>query len=105
MSNIRNTVNKWLQGSYVKNVPSLSKESISSNSNPLDMGYDDQRSINFKIITANGGHIIETSKYVSTSGSNRFDDDKKRVHNLYIVPDGEDMTEALGRIVTMESLR
>jgi hypothetical protein len=109
MSALRNTVNNWLQ-KYNKNIleiPTISKLS-SEDSKILDIGYDDKRIINFKIISATGGQIIETSKYVDDNSghtSKYNGENLKRVHNLYIVADGEDLTEALGRIVTMEYLR
>jgi hypothetical protein len=51
----------------------------------------------FELFKANGGYIVETRYYDSKSD---------RHHNkLHIINDENDIGEALGKIITMESLR
>lgn len=59
----------------------------------------------FSVIAARGGNIIEVyhaeeSKYRSNTGASAGP-----TFTHHIIPDGEDFTEALGKIVTMEMLR
>lgn len=79
-------------------------EKSPNNSTELDIPYEDKRVINFKIISAVGGHIIETTKYVD-SDSSKYINDQRRIHNLYIVSQNEDLVETLNNIFTLESLR
>jgi hypothetical protein len=59
--------------------------------------YDDNRVITFKVYGANGGKIVETSRY----------DDKRDSENinLYIIDENEDFADSLAKIVTLEYLR
>ena len=70
--------------------PSKSNQRVSHN-------YDDDGVITFKVYGANGGKIVEASRY----------DDKRdnEVIKLYIIEENADFTESLSRIVTMEYLR
>ena len=54
-------------------------------------------SVNFKVMKANGGIVVETSRY-----------DRQRDRHetaLHIIQDNEDMGNALGKIVTFENLK
>jgi hypothetical protein len=58
---------------------------------------DADRGINFRVFKAAGGTIVETSFY---------DRHKDRSHNsLHVVTDGEDLGKAIGKIITMETLK
>lgn len=53
--------------------------------------------IHFVIYSANGGHVVETSKY---------DRVKDRHHTgLHIIRDEEDIGQEISKIITLESLR
>ena len=59
--------------------------------------YDDNSVITFKVYGANGGKIVEASRY---------DDSRdNEVIKLYIIEENADFTESLSRIVTLEYLR
>lgn len=63
----------------------------------VDHNYDDASVINFKVIGANGGMIVETSRY-----------DEKRDNEIirrYVIDENSDIAESLGKIVTVEYLR
>jgi hypothetical protein len=70
--------------------PSTSHHRVSHN-------YDDDGVITFKVYGANGGKIVEASRY-----DNNRDNE---VIKLYIIEENADFTESLSRIVTMEYLR
>ena len=70
--------------------PSKSNQRVSHN-------YDDDGVITFKVYGANGGKIVEASRY-----DNNRDNE---VIKLYIIEETADFTESLSRIVTMEYLR
>lgn len=62
----------------------------------VEHNYDDQSVITFKVYGANGGKIVETSRY----------DDKRDNENIrrYVIDDNADLAESLAKIVTMEYL-
>ena len=51
----------------------------------------------FQLFRATGGYVIETRQYDSKNDRNNY--------KLYIVKDDEDVGQAFGKIITMESLR
>ena len=59
--------------------------------------YDDQQVYNFTIYGANGGQIVEVVRYDEKN-------DREKVHR-YVIAEGEDLANSLGKIVTMEYLR
>lgn len=63
----------------------------------VEHNYDDETVITFKVYGANGGKIVETSRY----------DDKKDNESIrrYVIDENADLAESLGKIVTMEYLR
>lgn len=63
----------------------------------VEHNYDDETVITFKVYGANGGKIVETSRY----------DDKKDNEGIrrYVIDENADLAESLGKIVTMEYLR
>jgi hypothetical protein len=63
----------------------------------LEHNYDDDTVINFKVYGANGGKIVETSRY----------DDQKDNESVrrYVIDESADLAESLGKIITMEYLR
>ena len=68
----------------------------------LDIANDDERVVSFKIYHAQGGKIIETTKFTK-SNSNQHENN--RIHTMYVITEADDLTESLGRIITMDSLR
>jgi hypothetical protein len=70
--------------------------SISSNRR-VEHNYDDESVITFKVYGANGGKIVETSRY----------DDKKDNEHIrrYVIGEEADLSESLGKIVNLEYLR
>jgi hypothetical protein len=63
----------------------------------VEHNYDDESVITFKIYGANGGKIVETSRY----------DDKKDNESIrrYVIGEDADLTESLSKIVTLEYMR
>jgi hypothetical protein len=51
----------------------------------------------FQLFRATGGYVIETRQYDSKTDRSSY--------KLYIVKDDEDVGQAFGKIITMESLR
>ena len=61
------------------------------------VSFHNDRGIQFKVFKAAGGTIIETSFY---------DRQKDReINSLHVIIDGEDIGKALGKIITMETLK
>ena len=61
------------------------------------VSFNNDRGIQFKVYKATGGTIIETSFY------DRVKD--REINSLHVIIDGEDIGKALGRIITMETLK
>ena len=51
----------------------------------------------FQLFRASGGYVIETRRYDQKNDQNYY--------NLYIVKEDEDVGHAMGKIITMESLK
>ena len=59
--------------------------------------YDDESVINFKVYGANGGKIVETTRYNPQN-------DMESIRR-YVIEENADLATSLGKIVTMEYLR
>lgn len=68
-----------------------------TNPHRVEHNYDDQSVITFKVYGANGGKIVETSRY----------DDAKDTESIrrYVISENANLTESLSKIVTMEYMR
>lgn len=53
--------------------------------------------IQFKVMAANGGVIVQTRTFNPKTDRN--------IYNTHIIPDGEDIAERVGQIVSLELLR
>lgn len=69
----------------------------SSSTRRVEHNYDDETVITFKVYGANGGKIVETLRY----------DEKRDNESIrrYVIDENADLSESLGKIVTMEYLR
>lgn len=106
-----NLITRWAERVHQKQVSRMSIEEddmptprrgrggrLSVNSNRrVEHNYDDEGVITFKVYGANGGKIVETSRY----------DDKRDGDGIrrYVIGEDDDLAESLGKIVTMEYLR
>ena len=70
--------------------------SISSNRR-VEHNYDDESVITFKVYGANGGKIVETSRYDNVKDNEHI--------RRYVIGEEADLSESLGKIVTLEYLR
>ena len=70
---------------------------VSTSTRRVEHNYDDESVITFKVYGANGGMIVETSRY----------DDKKDNESIrrYVIDETANVGESIGRIVTLEYLR
>jgi hypothetical protein len=68
-----------------------------SSSRRVEYNYDDESVITFKVYGANGGRIVETSRY----------DEKRDTEGIrrYVISDDADLAESLSKIVTVEYMR
>ena len=68
-----------------------------SSSRRVEHNYDDDSVITFKVYGANGGRIVETSRY----------DEKRDTEGIrrYVIADEADLAESLSKIVTVEYMR
>ena len=68
-----------------------------SSTRRVEHNYDDESVITFKVYGANGGRIVETSRY----------DEKRDTEGIrrYVIGEEADLAESLAKIVTMEYLR
>ena len=84
---LRNWFNKDLEDS---DMPELSVQDIGSS----ELGGEGMR---FQLYRASGGYVVETRYYDQKNDRN--------LHKLYIVQEDEDVGHAIGKIITLESLR
>ena len=77
-------------------IPSTSKKEITVSEDRNSIGASRHR-INFTVYRANGGMMVEYNRY----------DERKDHHSceLHIIHPDQDLGEALGKIVTFESLK
>ena len=62
-----------------------------------------RQSYNIRVYPANGGYIVEVRFYGNRSNSNHsqvYED----VSNLYIIQDGEDLVEGIGKAMMLDKL-
>ena len=64
---------------------------------PDELNTCDAPTTVFRVVKAIGGSIIEARRYDPKT--------ERQNTNLYLVQDGEDLTESLGKVMTMEALR
>ena len=87
MNSIKTKLRSWLFG-----VDTISV-------NPYDDSNDaieSENQINFSIISANGGRIVQVRYYDHATDRNR--------NSLHVITPDEDLAEALAHIITMETL-
>ena len=60
---------------------------------------------NFSVIPAHGGNVVEVYHPEETKYHNHTGPSAGPTFTHHIIPDTEDFTEALGKIVTLEMLR
>jgi hypothetical protein len=58
---------------------------------------DHEKSLNFRVWFANGGRVIQTSRY------DRIKD--RNISSMYVITEDQDFGHEINKIVTMESLR
>ena len=87
---LRNWLNNEIEDCYPVEVGRMSIKRVASSEL-------ESPTLNFKVMKAQGGTIVETSRY----------DHKADRHytSLHIIQDSEDMGEQLGKIVTYENLK
>ena len=63
----------------------------------VEHNYDDESVITFKVYGANGGRIVETSRY----------DEKRDTEGIrrYVISEDADLADSLAKIVTVEYMR
>ena len=95
---VPNPETNWTGGRKKRRQTLSSGNKTPSNSHHrVSHNFDDNSVITFKVYGANGGKIVEASRY---------DDSRdNEVIKLYIIEENADFTESLSRIVTMEYLR
>ncbi len=66
-------------------------------------GVDMDHSLKFNVLVCNGGVVLEIrTPDVSTSTSKGY---REPITKTYLIPEGEDVAERIGQIVSMEILR
>lgn len=93
---LKRRIVRWIsnflqEGNYAKCIESSGTVAMKSN-NTLD-----SRGMTLKIFPGLGGLAIETYQYDSRTGDGHT--------TLHIIPDGEELSEALSRIVTLDTMR
>lgn len=76
---------------------------VDYNNDELRINKNDNRVITFRIYSAHGGKIVETERFAEDTGK-QYREDTRKIE-MYLINDNEDLTEALGKIVTMEYLK
>lgn len=98
-----NFISRWLINSLKNAVAEEQKERSEMNSikgltiGPNTRQLDSDKGIRFQIYKASGGFVVETSMY---------DRQRDRHHqSLHIITDDQDLGSAIGKIITMETLK
>lgn len=96
-------LDRWIvqQARKIRERDEISIEAVSASKNAITadhtrLGSESQR-MNFTVYRANGGTVVEINRY-----------DRRKDHHhcdLHIVTQDQDLGEALGKIVTYESLK
>ena len=95
----RRSFKQWLRDWLNDDQSKISEEiyEVSIGSNSIMQTLDCDKGITFKVFKASGGTIIET---------NFYDRSKDRhMNSLHVIVDGEDIGKAIGKIITMETLK
>ena len=106
-----NLITRWAERVHQKQISRMNIEEVdpstprrgrgrllsTSSNRRVEHNYDDESVITFKVYGANGGKIVETSRY----------DDKKDTEGIrrYVISEESDLSESLSKIVTLEYLR
>ena len=99
-SYVYNTLNSntSLFGNNLSNIYSPGIQTLSLGSNPITLNQgainmsSESTSLNFTVHTAAGGKVVE---YRTSNGQSK----------LYIIPEGADLGQEIGKIITLEILR
>lgn len=95
---IRRSIAKFIRWANNWDAESFKQEKETLVARPRRSRLDNtEGSINFSLLRANGGYIVQTSFYDEKNDSH--------THGLYIINDGEDLGTNIAHIVTTENLR
>lgn len=72
-------------------------EKVQLSSEPVGRRRFNDNGMHFTLYKATGGYVIEYTKYDNKTDRNYTD--------LHVVPDSEDLGEAIGSTITLEALR
>ncbi len=87
---------RWLRN-WLHNVDSGGLEKASASVIRASDDPDTDRCLNFKVWFANGGRVVQTSRYDRVKDRNQT--------SMYVITDEQDFGQEINKIVTMESLR
>ena len=101
MRKFKRWLRNWLEDSnkieVESNYPISIRRGGVGRANPSISSDSEYGSVTFRVVAARGGKVIE---------ANRWDNKNDReTTTLYVVPDTEDLTQSIGKIITMESMR
>jgi len=108
--NIKKWLRNWLLDDKSQNEP-IALNKVRANGYHGKLAYKEEvvcesdhevtvetnNTVRFVVAKAHGGYIVQTKNYNRTTDCNSS--------NLHIIKDEEDFSEALGKIVTIESMR
>ena len=87
---------RWLRN-WLHNVDSDGPAKASASIIRASDDPDTERCLNFKVWFANGGRVVQTSRYDRVKDRNQT--------SMYVITDEQDFGQEINKIVTMESLR
>lgn len=73
------------------------EKAVNLTSSDVDRSINSKKSIYFRVHYAVGGYVIEYTSVNSTHGREETE--------MYIVGEGQDLSDAVSKIITIESLR
>ena len=94
MNWFKKLVVKWVREDWEN---ANKQEKVALNSVAVREQDVDIEGLRFTLMAAHGGAILQIRKY-----DNRTD---RNLYNTYLIPDGDDIAERVGHIVSMELLR
>lgn len=102
LTKFRAGVFRWLRSGYDALDSNVKERGIIAdrgyaNTMAASDGIHNSRRINFNVVAASGGTVIEVRNDTDVKGPS--------VYNTYVCPEGDDLAETLSKIVTLESMR
>lgn len=87
---LKRKITRWVREDWESMQPVMQDVAVGSRSIDID-------GLSFSVMSATGGTVVQIRSYDRKTDRN--------INNTYVIPDGENIAERVGQIVSMEILR